>query len=103
MHQWESVRRAKGAPKTDGKQESHKGGGSGRHTCPPHPPHSSIWIVANTAGYEEGRSPATVFPVWVPRYRKRGTGGPWGWALERGAVWATGQAGEGPAGIQRER
>lgn len=29
--------------------------------------------------------------------------GPWGWALERGAVRAAGQAGEGPVGIQRER
>lgn len=29
--------------------------------------------------------------------------GPRGWALERGAVRAAGQAGEGPAGIQSER
>lgn len=75
------------------------------HGPPPPPQGSSIWIVANTAGMRRAGGGATVFPVWVPRCgRGWGTGrGPWDWALERGAVWAAGQAGEGPAGIQRER
>lgn len=73
---------------------------------PPAPQCSSIWIVANTAGCEEGGSLSHSFSCVGAKVGKEWGGagrGPWGWALERGAVWAAGQAGEGPAGIQRER
>lgn len=67
----------------------------------------SIWIGANTAGCEEGGSLSHSFSCVGAKVQKEwGVGtrrGPWGWALERGAVRAAGQAGEGPAGIQRER
>lgn len=79
-----------------------------KHT-PPRPWCSSIWIVANTAGCEGGGGSSHSLScvgakVWKESGGTVGTGGgPWGWALERGAVQAAGQAGEGPAGIQRER
>lgn len=76
--------------------------GGGARGCS-HAP-GSIWIVANTAGYEVGRDQATVHSVWVPSGGRGGQGGAPGTGhLKGGAVRAAGQAGEGPAGIQRER
>lgn len=68
---------------------------------PPSPAPRSIWIVANTAGYEEGRSLGHSFSCVGAKVQKEGGQGE---ALGAGHLkGAVGQAGEGPAGIQRER